>query len=421
MLRKLGTFEKAMLISNQHAPFNVISVLRMENAPSPDIVKRGLEILQKRQPFLRARIVSDRFENVPDLELIFTHIKRTSDLQWQSIAEQEMTFRFDHTVGPLLRATYLHKEGYGDLVLNAHHDIMDAGSGMNFLHELLQLCDGELMDLPALELAPAMEQIFPSSHQGLQKIINLIKYTLAQMGDMGSYMWRNRGKRIPPVQLGGKGHIATTLIPEEMVNRLSQRARRKGITLNSLLNAALVLAVNRQLYNGQAVVTRTFSFADLRPYTHPPTPPEPLANYIALLGFTIDVSGAMDIWTITRDLHGKIYHSLKHGDKFSAALTSKSLLNMVTKTKSMRFGATALNYSGKVPLKPKYGNIQITGLHGFVSGYDLGPEMASQARLFNDQIWWDFIYLDTDMGAEIASRIISEVLAILEEASQGAD
>ena len=57
MLRKLGIFERAMLIANKHAPFNIVSVLRLENAPSPDIVKGALEMLQKRQPFLRARIV----------------------------------------------------------------------------------------------------------------------------------------------------------------------------------------------------------------------------------------------------------------------------------------------------------------------------------------------------------------------------
>jgi len=197
--------------------------------------------------------------------------------------------------------------------------------------------------------------------------------------------------------------------------------RKDGITLNSLLNAALVLAVNRHLYKGQPVTTRTFSFADLRPYTQPPTPPEYLANYISMMGYTLDVAGNMDFWELARRLHGKIYRSLKYGDKFSASLMSEALLRMFTKMKSMRFGATALNYSGFVPLKTQYGKIKLVGLHGFVSGYDLGPEMASQARLFNDQIWWDFIYLDTDMDAEMAGNIIGEVKAILEGAGRRTD
>ena len=63
MLRKLGVFERAMLISNRHAPFIIVSVLHMENAPTPEVVQNTLGKLQKRQPFLRARIVNGKFES----------------------------------------------------------------------------------------------------------------------------------------------------------------------------------------------------------------------------------------------------------------------------------------------------------------------------------------------------------------------
>jgi len=185
-----------------------------------------------------------------------------------------------------------------------------------------------------------------------------------------------------------------------------------------LMNAALVLAVNRHLYAGEALPTQSFVFADLRPYTIPPTGVEQLANYISMMRFTVDVSGEMNFWELAQALHKKIYITLKSGDKFSAALMSETLLKMFTKIKSMRFGATALNYSGNVPLKTQYGDIKLVGLHGFVSGYDLGPEMASQARLFKDEVWWDFIYLDSDMDAALAESILAEIKLILERASQ---
>jgi len=418
MIRKLGIFERAMLISNQHAPFVIVSVLSMENAPLPNVVKSALEQLQKRQPFLRACIVNGRFEALPSLGFPFTIIERTSPDQWREIAEQEMAFCYDHATGPLFRATYIYKDGYGDLVLNVHHAIMDAASGMNLLDEFLSLCAGEMTDLPALEPALAMEEIFPAAYRGLRRVFNLTSYALAQISDMLRFMWRTRGKRTPSVHLGGGGHIATLVLPEELIDSLSRRGRKYGVTLNSLLNTALVLAVNRHLYDGQALPMQTFAFANLRPYTKPPTASVPLANYISMMRFTVDVFGEKDFWDLARDLHVKIYRALKQGDKFNASLMSESLLKMFTTMKSMRFGATALNYSGRVPLKTQYSNIRLVGLHGFVSGYDLGPEMASQARLFNDQIWWNFIYLDTDMDADLAGKIIGEVKAILEEAGQ---
>jgi len=420
ILRKLGIFEKAMLITNQHAPFNIVSVLRLEAAPSPDVVKSALEKLQKRQPFLSARIndvgKQPVFESLSSAEFPFQVIKRTGADHWREVAEQEMAFRYDHATGPLFRATYIYSDGYGDLVLNVHHTIMDAVSGMKLLDEMLRLCAGDVTDLPPLVLADALEECFPPPYQGLRRVFNLAGYALAQMGDMARFMWHTRGKRTPPVHLGGRGHIATLVLQEGLVNSLSRRGRKEGITLNSLLNAALMLSVNRYLYGGQTLPMQTFSFADLRPFTEPPTGSEQLANYISMMRFTVDLSGDKDLWEVAFDLHAKIYHALKLGDKFNASLMSETLMKMFISMKSMRLGATALNYSGLVPLKTQYGDIQLVGLHGFISGFDLGPEIASQARLFNDQVWWDFIYLDSDMDAEMAGKIIGEVEAILESA-----
>jgi NRPS condensation-like uncharacterized protein len=423
MIRKLGIFERAMLICNKHAPFNIVGVLRMENGPTPDVLQGALKKLQLRQPFLRARIVEG--EKQPFFECLFsTHfpfqvIERTSVNQWQEIVEKEMAFRYNHSTGPLFRATYIYEDGYGDLILNTHHTIMDAISGMNLLDELLSLCAEDAVDLPSVEPAPAMEDRFPSPYQGIRKVFKTAGYAFAQMSDMARYMWRTRVKRTPPVCLGGKGPIAMLILPEYLVDSLAHRGRMEGITLNSLMNAALVLATNRHLYGGQVTPMRTFVIADLRPYTQPPTLLWPLANYISMMGYTVDVSEDIDFWELARDLHTKIYRSLKQGDKFRAVLISEALLKMFTRMKSMRFGATALNYNGRVSLKTQYGKIKLVGLHGFVSGYDLGPEMSSQARLFNGQVWWDFTYLDTDMDAELAEKILTEVKLILESAGKG--
>jgi NRPS condensation-like uncharacterized protein len=425
MLRKLGTLEKAMLISNKHAPFNIVSVLNIENAPSPDAVRGALIILQKRHPLLRARIVEGEnnpyFEALPVTDFSFKTLERTNSESWRDAAEGEMAASHDSAAGPLFRAVYLYRDGFGDLVLSVHHAIMDAVSGVNLLDELLRLCAGEVTNFPALEVPPAMEERFPFPYRGPWRGISTLKYALSQMVDTLRYQWRNRGKRMPPVRSGGRGYTATLILPEHLVDSLSHQGRQAGLTLNSLLNTALMLATDRHLYGGKPATMRTFTFADLRPFTEPPTPPENLANYMTLLGITLDVSGKQDFWALANELQAKIYHTLKSGDKFSAVLMSEMLLKMITRTKFMRFGATALSYSGVVSLKKQYENIKVTGLHGFVSGYDLGPEMASQTRLFNDQVWWDFIYLDTDMDTEMAEKIIGEVKTILESASQKSD
>ncbi|HEX2697051.1 MAG TPA: hypothetical protein VHM28_05035, partial [Anaerolineales bacterium] len=59
MLRRLGIFERALLISDQYAPFNVVIALQLEPPPVPAIMREALAALQKRHPLLMARIVTD--------------------------------------------------------------------------------------------------------------------------------------------------------------------------------------------------------------------------------------------------------------------------------------------------------------------------------------------------------------------------
>jgi len=187
--------------------------------------------------------------------------------------------------------------------------------------------------------------------------------------------------------------------------------------LNSLLNAAIVLAANRLLYGGERRLMQTFSFADLRPYTFPKTSADQLANYISMLRYVVTASGKDDVWNLTEALHPKIYRSLKSGDKFTASRLSEPLINTYLSLNSIRIGNTALNYGGAVPIKPTYGNIKVLDVRGFLSSAYIGPEVATQARLFDDKLQIDFMFLETDMDRDKAEQIVGEVKAILEQAA----
>lgn len=420
MYRELGTFEQAVMITNRHAPFNIVSVLKLENAPDPDKIRSALTRLQQRHPLLRARINEQNgklvFEEDNSSQIPVEVIERAKPDLWHEIARREMAYSFNYKSAPLLRAFYIYKDGWGDLVLNFHHAIADGASGINLLDELLQLCAGLDPYLPSLKPLPSAEDRFPPPYKGLARVFNSGTYALTQMGDMLLYLWRTRSSRKAPVKSGGSGQIATLILPQDLVNNMARLGRRKGITLNSLMNAAMIMAANIHLYNRQPGYTRTFAFADLRPYTIPPTGTEDLGNYISMMSYTIEVRPEESIWELAGRLHQKIYRSLKKGDKFSASLLSKSIMMMFTRLKSMRMGITALNYTGNVPLQSEYGDIRVKGLHAFVSAIDLGPEFSSQARLLDDQIWMDFIYLDSDMDVVTADKIIQEIKHLLQQA-----
>ena len=130
--------------------------------------------------------------------------------------------------------------------------------------------------------------------------------------------------------------------------------------------------------------------------------------------YTVGVDGNGDFWSLVRTLHKKIYTSLKGGDKFVASVMSESLLKMLVRFDSMRLGASAMNYSGFGSVQTSYGNMKVFAIHGFVSAHAFGPEMASQAQLFNDQLFWDFSYVEEDMYEEKAKAIVEEVKGIMQ-------
>ena len=52
----------------------------------------------------------------------------------------------------------------------------------------------------------------------------------------------------------------------------------------------------------------------------------------------------------------------------------------------------------------------------FVSAYDLGPELSAQAQLFNEQLFWDFVYIDADITRDEALAMTEEIQTILAHA-----
>lgn len=427
MQRELGIFERAQMISDHHGPFHIVGVLRLENAPPSHVVRKALALLQKRHPFLSARLMHEKgrhyFATLVEPSLPFRNPPRWNDDHWHQVVEVELSSRIDAIAGPMFRCTYLYSEAQAraEIILTLSHFVADSASTSHLLNELMTICaslaDGMPVSVSELSPAPTLESRFPPAFKGWRMILRTVRYILAQMGDEIAYRVQTRGKRIPPLhKKTSRGHTLSIQIPEEIIEPFAQRARKEGVTLNSALNAALLLAVNRNLYDGDKLPMRTFFFADMRPYVEPPLHAENLSLYITMTRATVNVAGDIDFWSLVRELHTKIYAFLKSGDKFVASAMAEALMKMVLWLKAVRLCAGALNYNGVVPVHGRYGKIKVLGVHGFVSAYEFGPEIASQAQFFNNQLFWDFIYLEEDMDQGMAKAMVEEIEGIMSSA-----
>ncbi len=426
---KLGNFETAATITNENFPFNLVGTLRLDGMPSRDIVRQALDVLQRRHPFLRVRIVGDGkdyfFEDGNVSEIPVRVIVREDAEHWLRIMEHEINHRLDSTRGPLAQCIYLAGENdLGELIFTFHHAIVDGASVSKLLDEFMETCAaihaGESVEEGA-SLSPlhSAEDGFPPDFRGRRLKGKMLGYFLRQMGGEMGYRFRARGTRMPPINERTRGRALSIQIPKEITTALVRRSRKERVTLNSALNAAILLGVSKHLYAGKETPLRYMAMANLRPYVKPPVTSGELGGYVAMMRFTAQVSAVRDFWSLAREINGRIHRAFKQGDKYIASALSTPLMRAIFRLRNFRMCTTALSYTGAVQLQPAYGPFRVVGLHGIVSNFGLGPEYVAHVSLFNDTLFWDILYLDMDLSRDQAQRIADEIQAILAQAGAG--
>ena len=413
--------EQAFLVTETFAPLTVVSVLRLANGPAPETLARALARLQQRQPLLRAYLRRHRGRAVLDLDAAAPPIPMRlvgwrDEQQWRGVAKTELNARVDPTIAPLMRCVYLYGAGDNapsDLIVAYHHTIMDAASGIQLYHQLLTLCAAAPGDDAPLPLLPAAEAFFPKAFQGLQRWLRL-----------PSFMWRQMRREIGyqkamasqmPVRPASSCDILTMDMSTAATASLVRRARRERVTLNGALAAAMLLALHEQFYQQRDLPFRGIAFANLRPYLKPAIPDEQLGCYISMLPYTVELRRDTPFWQLARRINDEVYQAGKSGDKFLAAIMSKSLMQMIVRLRRFRMGAAALSYVGPVRLEPVYGATRVRSLHGFTANNSLGPLLAAFVKIYQGQLMWDLQYLTGDMDRRMAQALADAIRAILEK------
>ena len=428
--RPLGSFETAQALTDAHTPFNVVAVLRLRNGPSDSTLRQALDALQRRHPLLRAAIVpSDHGLRFVPCERPIDLEKRDSgdDSTWMGAAEIELGRRFDAEVGPLVRCQLIGDGGQrrsSEIILSFHHSIIDGASGTNAVVELLNACAsieaGERPQIgPPLPLLRPSEELFPPSHLGARRRLRLAGFLIRQMADEVSYRIRAIGTRRPPIHPRGSCRVLCRSLDAEDTSALVRTCRRRRLSLNNALNAAMMLAVQRQLYGGKTTPIRHFNFANLRLLLKPPISDEHILSLHSMLRVTVYVRDEDDLWSTAGKVNRAVTGGARRGDFFSSVSLSAAMMRFILGQGNQRMGTTALAYAGP-PRMPRFiGSTEITGLEVFVSNLTLGPEFTAQARLIDGELRWNILYLDCDLDRVAAESVADEMLTMLRNPWRG--
>lgn len=427
MKRQLGVFELAATLTDEYAPFNALGVLQLDGTPEPGVLKQSLALLRQRHPLLRARIVKTHwpyeFECDVTEPVSLRILPRSSDTEWMRVVESELVAAFDSDHGPLVRCTCVTNGNRADaceLVLSLHHGMADAASAVNLLHELVSACTtpdrGRSMN--ALTLMPPVERFFPARFKGGQGLLRKMGFMFRMGAAEFSYRWQTGAKSHFTRAPSARPHVLTIELSPAATSALVRETRARRLTVNSALNAALLLAAARHLHADDDIPLCYFAFPNLRPYLKPPVPAEHLGSYSALMRFTLEVAENQPFWEVVRAVGKQVDSSARHGEKFLFAMASPSVIRMMTRIKKFRMGSVALGYMGVPSLERRYGDFSVSGFHAFVSNFDMGPQYTAQAALFNGRLTWDVVYVDSEVDAETAGRMAASIREILESAAQ---
>ena len=432
MERALGIFETAETLTDRDAPFNVVGVIELQTVIDPTELRAALDRAQRRHPLLRVRIIdrdgSFHYTNgeIPPIPLAV--VKRRDASHWHEVAESELNHAFDIGTGPFMRCTLLiggSDASDAELVVSFLHTIIDGASAVNLIREILEdwdaLTGGRPLDEPEiLELQPPVESFFPAAYQGARAKLKIARFMARQVADEVGYRWRSRGARSMPIHESGRCRALVRELGGSELDHLVRASRRRRVTLNSALNAAVLTVVQRRLYAGRAVPLRLFNFAMVRPYLKPRLADHHLGSYHVMLRETVDVPTDPAFWELAATTNTRFSSSARRGDKYLSLLTVADVMRLILKQRTMRMAAAALAYTGPVALPDRIGAIAIRRVHAMVSNLALGPEYTVHARLWQGRLIWNHVYLDCDMDATTAAGITDDILELLSEAGRDA-
>ena len=388
-IRSLGSFEYGATLTNEFAPFNIVVIIRLNKLPSQSSMESAFKLLLEKHPLLSVFI--DRksknwcFSSGKSTEIKIERRQQLHPDTGIDIVQEELNRLIDVDRSPLLRCLAVSApKNSGELIFSAHHAIFDSASLTSFIKEFLELCVQPKTEstVTALQATCSSENYFPKTHRGFGFIRRLVPFVFSEMLDELGYQWGTRKSKKLPHHPTGSCRIGFRIWSEQETQSIAKMARKRGVSLCSLLNTCLLMAMHKVYHEQSKTVMRYISFQNLRPFLEPAVVDTHLGAHISMGRFSQNMVPNQNIWNLATKVQSQIYEFGKSGNKFIANSLTKSLMTMFLKKNKIRMSCTALSFTTHIPdLSPTCGDIKVEEVHGFVSNNVKGPYFTANGRI----------------------------------------
>jgi hypothetical protein len=417
-IRPLSPVERWYWMCDQLSTLNVISRTRVRGELSADVLRRGLDAVQARHPFLRRAIVDDDGLDprwVPtDRPIPLRHVRREHDDQWvREVNERELLDRVDPAAGPLARAVVISgDDDVHDLLVVVPHIIADGTTVITLAQQWL-------------ELAAADEPV--ESSRELPRPPRRCAGRAEQTARDEELMARTRPGRVEPTTRvpleGRRSRLVHRELTGEQLDAVARAAREHDTTVHGAVTAALVRAAAKDAGDAHDHFA-VGSPIDFRGELEPPVRPDEVGTYVATVPSVVDP--ALPFWDLARAITEDLKERKGKGDHFNLVtmVVGACPPSVAEARPFMEFmeaeGPINLCSSniGRYAFPDRIGPWRVsdaqflTGIS--VNGYFVATINSSHGRLF-----WNFTHIADVVPDERARRLADDSLdALLSEITQ---
>lgn len=247
------------------SPYSIVTmVARIKGHVTEDMLKNAVAKVQQRHALLQVRITDDGnhdqwFTSEQVQEIPVKIMPRNSKDDWINIHTEESKIPFDFDTRPAIRFVLIQSPGVSELIILCHHIICDgislaylARDMMNHLGNLTRVVDVLPMP-PTIALDNLPEDVALGFVKSIINRMNQKWATDSEYFDHEDYQaiaaayWEHFHHAVLTVELS-----------ETETQKLIERSRKEGVTVNSALTAAFIgaqkLVEGDQPYHAKVVV-----------------------------------------------------------------------------------------------------------------------------------------------------------------------
>lgn len=430
--RKLSSAETSWSISNEIAPINGVTFIKVKGPLTAELVREAIDVLQARHPLAQVRQVKKggrfRFETpskIPPIPLAIHEIATAAD--HNKIVEFELDQPFDCENGPMMRCCFtriVDEPGHYYFIMNYLHTIGDGSSVMNYFKEFLLYCNAKVTNdtdflLEPLPPKPPSAHYFPKRIFSLKGRLGTVRYMMKQLYEE---FWLGHKRLFTDSSKTDFSSLKTGFmqveIPEKVMRSIIKAAGKQSTSLHGAVCASVLMAQYEYYLQSagteaNAIPLKCISFANARPFLEPKLSSEHYGCYVSLLSSLHQVGGERPFWDLAQEINEVVKRQKNTDEIYHASVASKILVKTAIVLKRTKLAALIISNVGRVRYNEDFGQFEIKEYVGYVSNVGVSCNMALVLSRFAGNLRWNYMFPKPYLSQAAAEKIALRANEIL--------